>query len=277
MTDATVTRPGRLARAFSAGFLGWLVTLVALVLAHSVLVNLGAVSGWSGTELAWRLVGAAGALMPFVAFAGGALAARLEPLDRRGLLELAVTVGLVGLVFYSLAAFATPTLNYERERLREVVDVSVAKPFGPETLVGRLRQRAYVTANPPSRVSYSTNRPLERPPNWLDYLIHRDVAMAFFAVLNTFLGFLAARALARDGPRYRRRVLWASGLASGVVIVGAMRAAEIVVRSSPTVSGVLMAWAPLVIPLAVLAWLARGPARPALAVGGPVAGERARV
>lgn len=273
--SSLLSRSEGIAGRYAAAAALWLVALAGLILAHNVLVNISAAGTWSGLTVLRRLVVTVTALLPFVAFAGGAAVAALEPMRRRGLIELACAVAGVALLFYVLAAFAVPVVEY-RDMRANGVDVERILPFGPRTPSAWLRLREHVVADPPASYSYSTDRPLERPPNSIDYYVQREIAMALFAMLNGILGLLVARAVGRRrGPR-RHRVLWAAGLASGVVLFAAMSTAGALVRSSLTVSGVAMAWLPLILPAGAIVWLSLGPARPAPAEE-PAAGERARI
>lgn len=267
---------GKVATGYGAAFSAWLFALVGIVLAQTTLVRLAEVPSWSGIEVMYYAIAATAALSPFVAFAGGAWTQRHEPMRRTALVELALTTAAVAMIFYAVSAQALPHARYARDIARGV-DVEQLHPFGPPDVRALLERRRQVVENPPLSYSYSTDRPLERPPNWLDYLIHRDLAFAAFTILNSFLGLLVARALFREGPVAHRRKLWASGLASGFAMLAAMRLGEGLVRSSLTVSGVAMAWLPLVIPLAAIGWLSLGPARPALVHERLVAGEKAEV
>jgi hypothetical protein len=119
-----------------------------------------------------------------------------------------------------------------------------------------------VEAHPPDSFSFQVDRPLQRPPNWLTYLIHGPAAIAAFAVLSALIGWLTAGLTTGLSPPIRFSARWAIGLASALSFLLVEFAAGDWVRADPSHSGLLAAWGPLVLPLlilVVLRFLARRP------------------
>ena len=210
----------------------------------------------------WALSRDLGNLLPFLAFAGGV---RLVPeASIRGRIMgtvLPVALALAALS-YALDAWVSPALRYRHLADTDVVDVD-ARRFGPETPGGILRNLRFVEASPPDEYSLRVVAPHEAPPNVLRWRLHRPVAHATFGMLSLLMGILTAQATAGMRQWKRRNVRLAVG------VFGGMGFFACVLIASPTVpflregtlqSGILSAWAPLVLPLCqfcVLLHLAR--------------------
>jgi len=234
------------------GFFGltalWTGGLVALAMVNQAAGDILRTGSLHPAELLSQVPAWIGLVLPFAAFAGGLTAAGLST---SSVVKRAV---LLALLSYGLMAYASPRAQY-RARASAGVDVAALHPFGPETPEGIRARRSAVEADPPEAFSFRTSRPLERPPNWLTYLLHSSIALAGFAVLSALLG-QRARMLTRGlSPPWRRLAHWALGLASGVLFFGVVLGGGEWVRAHPSRSGVLGAWLPLLVPLVALALL----------------------
>ena len=184
-----------------------------------------------------------GLFLPFAVFSGGlAVHGTLSAVHvlKRGLVIAAISYGLLG--------FLAPTAEY-LVRKSGGVDVAALYPFGPNTPENLISRRAAVESDPPEDYNFRLDAPLSRPPNWLTYLLHQTVVLAFFAVLSALLGQLAAKLTTGLSPPNRRNARWALGLASGIAFFVAETAGGEWVRADPSNSGMVGAWLPLVVPL----------------------------
>lgn len=247
MPNPGVVRRGR-SRFFLATAI-WLACLAALTLSYQVLTELPHQGSWTPWDLAFSLATWVGLLLPYAAFAGGlAAGTSLSPrtLALRGILLAAVAYGLL--------AYASPIGDYE-VRAAADADLAAEFPFGPRTPGALKALRSAIEARSPDDFSFSIERPLERPPNWLTYLLHSVMAISAFAVLGALLGQQAGALTSGLSPPARRNARWALGLLSAVAFFLAEAAGGEWVRADPSNSGILGAWVPLAIPLLELALL----------------------
>lgn len=187
-------------------------------------------------------------VLPFVTFAGGLAAS--PPLPRRREAAVAVvipTLVLVGLTYFG-GAVLSPLAEFKADE-RAGVDLATRYPLGPQVPSVLADQRTLILQSGTDQYRFSIDHPLERPPNWLTYLIHQPVALAAFGVLNALLGLLVGWATTGLSPPHRRHARWAFGLAAGVAFFVAASLGGEWVRNSPPNSGVLGAWLPLTMPL----------------------------
>jgi hypothetical protein len=154
-------------------------------------------------------------------------------------------------VSYWLLAYGAPLAEYQA-RASAGADVVARYPAGLGTPAGLRAWREAVEANPPERYSLSVERPLERPPNYITYLLHGSAAVAAFALLAALLGYRTGRLTNGLPPPPRSNARWAIGLATTVAFYLALRIGDGWVQGDPTRSGILGAWLPLAVPLAVL-------------------------
>ena len=133
-------------------------------------------------------------------------------------------------------------------------------PFGPPTPGGLLAHRSAIEADPPETYNFRVDSPLSRPPNWLTYLFHSVIALAFYSVFAVLLGHRSGKLTTGLSPPDRRNARWALGLVGAIAFFVAEAAGGEWVRADPSNSGVLGAWFPMVVPvveLGVLVVLAR--------------------
>lgn len=227
----------------------WMAGLVALASVYQVVAGPSYGEAWSLWDAAYRLTAGAGLFLPYAAFAGGvAVYASLPPRSA------ALRAVLLAAISYGLLAYVSPIAEY-RERASREEDVVTAFPFGPETPGGLIALRSAVETDPPATYSFRTDRPLERPPNWLTYLIHSLFVVAVFAILAALLGQQVGFLTSGLSPPARRNARWALGLATALAFFVAEAAGSEWTRLDPANSGVVGAWLPLIVPLAELALL----------------------
>ncbi len=233
----------------------WLAGLASLWLCFQVLSAPPVSGGRSALELAWRIPGVLGLLLPFTAFAGGLTLSMVVEVSRRGILF----GSLLALPAYGLLAYVRPIAVY-KEAVSLGRDVAIERPMGPSTS-GQLRaRREAVLATPPATYSFRVSRPLESPPNWLTYQIHSPAVLALFAILGTLLGQFVGFLTSGLSPPARRNARWALGLISSLAFFIAEVAGGEWVRLDPGNSGLAGAWLPMLVPmveLALLVFLAR--------------------
>lgn len=243
----------------------WTVVLTAVVVVYSVVTALSLGDDVRLALAAWSVLGVAGALMPFLAFAAGVGAADGAPKELVG--HLLITAALT----YVLLAWVDPVLQHEHVSRRFAAggDSALGEVLahGPDTPGELLLRKVRILENPPDRYSFSTQEPLATPPNWIDFRLHSPLALGLFALINGLLGAVLARWRPRGGDAVHR--LWLMGLLSAVGFMAPMMVAESLVRASLTASGVVAAWAASTVPLAALV-VAAGLARRGR--GGGVAG-----
>jgi hypothetical protein len=228
------------------GFFGWtaiwVVGLLLVNVIHQVSSGLLDLGLWGPLEVLFLLPGWAGLLLPYAAFAGGLAAHGTLPVPsvlKRGI--------VVAMVSYLLLAYGSPLAEYRIYASRET-DLAALYPYGPTTPSALLAQRSAAEADPPERYSFRIDRPLEQPPNWLTYLFHSVMAIAFYAVFAALLGQLSGKLTTGLSPPNRRNARWAMGLAGAVGFFLAEAAAGEWVRADPMNSGVLGAWLPMIVP-----------------------------
>jgi hypothetical protein len=243
----------------------WLASLVALTVSYHLLTGLPDRSPWSFWNLVYPLAAWMGLLLPYASFAGGM--AEWASLPPRGVMLRGF---LLAAVAYGLVAYASPTGEY-RVRAAEDADLAAEFPFGPKTPGALKALRSTIEARSPEAFSFSIERPLERPPNWLTYLLHSVMAIAAFAVFGALLGQQSGALTSGLSPPARRNARWALGLLSAVAFFLAEAAGGEWVRADPSNSGLLGAWLPLAVPLLELALLTTISRRRRLRVHTPAA------
>ncbi len=235
---------------FYAAVTVWAGGLVALALLYWMLTGGPLEGSWSVWNTAYPLPAWTGLLLPFVAFAGG-LAVYKSSSPRAVVLRVLPVIGLS----YVLLAYASPMVEYQAQSAWGR-DVAIEFPFGPGTPEGLRALRSAVQADPPATYSFSVDRPFDKPPNWLTYLIHSLMAIAGFAVLAALLGQQAGFLTSGLSPPARWNARWGLGLLSAVAFFLAEAVGGEWVRLEPSNSGILGAWLPLVVPVVELALLA---------------------
>ena len=209
---------------------------------------------WSASSLrwAWGVTEDAALALPFLIFAGGVALVGVLGHSRR-LVRTAV-----GCRYLSGGGFIRPG--------------RLGGTGSTQSLSGRpgLRDRGFATVrakNPdrhPGESAFRGGKPSrgihpERkcspavPPNVLRWELYRRPAIAAFAVVNVFLGVLAAILTLDFSRRAQRNARLAIGVFGGIAFFACLAAASPVepfVRDGIMRSGVLGAWAPLVFPLA---------------------------
>lgn len=186
-----------------------------------------------------------GLLLPFATFAGGSVGHQragpaLGPAIASGL--------LLGAVTYALLAFASPLLQHPLEVHAGWTTEAAAERFGPPTPSGILRNLRYVEANPPREHTLGIELPETHYPSRLRMALHHPIAFGVLALVNVFVGWLAASATRRLAPRRGRRVRATVGLAGSLACFAAFVVAMSPDRDWITASGVVAAWAPLAVP-----------------------------
>lgn len=230
--------------------LRWWLGLTALSL--GLLYSAG--GGAAGLLTAWGLVEAladrSSLTLPFAAFAGGLAAGSISRPAVR--LRSAAAIGFVaGVLAYGLGGWVVPTAEYRSLRGAPET-VALRFPDGPRTPPILLAEYRRVRANPPAEYSFSTDTPDQVPPNWTLYLLHLDVAAAFFALVSTFLGLLVGGMTSGLSPPRRRRLRWSAGLLNAVGYLAVAIPVSRWVRQSPTNSALIAAWLPVVVGVAVV-------------------------
>jgi len=205
--------------------------------------------GWTAWEAGFHLVGWLGVLGPYAVFAGGLAVGCRSPA-----LSTVRYAAPVGLAVYLLVGFAAPQLEYRAE-LADGLPVKTRHPTGPGTVSNLLSLRELVRENPPAKVSYSVEEPLQRPPSWVTYLIHQPAAAALFAILAALLGRVTSVLTAGLSPPVRRNARWGAGLAVGASAFMAQALGGDWVRLDPSNSGLVGAWLPLLVPGLILVGL----------------------
>lgn len=207
-------------------------------------------------------------LLPFVMFAGGvAIRDRLGYSGRAA--RFALVLGAAASVLcYSLDAWALPLVE-RRSLIDRGPEIAETRQFGTRTPVGLLRNLRFVEANPPDEYSLAVDLPDQHPPDLLLWQFHLPVAVAVFALVNLFLGVLAAEFTFDLRPGRRRNALLAIGVLGAVAFIAVSVLTAIPqhtppMREFPTdvdlPSGILAAWSVLALPLAqcvLLAYLVR--------------------
>ncbi len=244
--------------AFSGKFfrpiLFWTIGLVALALAAWLASPEGRNGAWTFWGGAYLVLGWIGLFLPFATYSGGLAAPSPTPTRSVTLRALSIAA-----LYFVVAAFGKPVAEY-RQRVETGGDITVQFPLGPETPATILSLAEAVRASPPERFSFSTDRPLARPPNWLMFSFHSFFALAAFCILSAFLGQLVAFLTNGLSPPARTNTRWAVGLITAFLVLAASTLGNAWVRQDFSNSGYVGAWAPLVIPLVelgLLMWLAR--------------------
>ena len=224
----------------------WSLIPAAGVFVFRILVASPLAGTWTFTEAFYPVVGWIGLFLPFAAFAGGLTASRRGDRGRVAGLGL-----LVAVLAYGMLAYGAPVL---RARAGPDAELGVGQgvALGPNT-PGNLRaRRTLVEAYPPAQYSFSTDRPLERPPNWLTYGIQSLLAISLFAVFSALLGHQVGLITAGRSPPIRQNTRWALGIFCSVAFLGAASVGEDWVRADPGNSPILAAWTPLLVPILLL-------------------------
>jgi hypothetical protein len=230
----------------------WWIALSAVALLGLYLSGggLAAVRTW------WGFVDAAasriGVAFPFAAFAAGIAGAALAVRRRAAVVVVMLTSLGLGVISYVAGSLVAPIAEMEAYR-RIGVDLQVRYPLGARTMFELVRRRDRLLRSPPAEYSFSVERPLDHPPNWLLYLVHQPIAFVVFGVTNAVLGLLVGWATTGLSPPRRGHTRWALGLASAIAFFVPASAGARWVRVSPESSAVLAAWLPLVVPLVAIA------------------------
>ena len=208
---------------------------------------------WSGGLLRfiWTTVDDTGFVLPFLVFAG-AVALRNQCGFSRRVLRAAVVLGIAtGAVSYVLTGWVAPTVHDRALAVSGTETVDVRR-FGPRTPVGITRNLRFVEANPPGEYGLRVAEPERFPPNVLRWELHLPVTAALFSVINALLGVLAADLTIDLRRGNRRNARLAIGLLGGIAFLAAGHLVEptgLFLQSGELRSGILAAWAPLLVPL----------------------------
>ncbi len=247
--------------------LPWLLLLVA---AKPLLSFRWPPTQWSGTLLRWLwfTVDDIAFFLPFLLFAGGVAMRNHLGYSRRAM-RAAALLGIAGsLVSYSLGAWVVPLIQH-RDSAGFGPETADAREFGPQTPTGVLRNLRFVKENPPDGYTLSVDEPRRFPPDVLLWTLHLPAMVATFALINVFIGLLAAE-LTVDLQRGRRR-----NALLAISVLGAVAFQALQVLAAPTryvtsreipadmefMSGILTAWISLAVPLAeclLLLYFVRG-------------------
>jgi hypothetical protein len=204
---------------------------------------------------AWRflatLCASAGLLLPFIAFCGGSTAYTRGQSRRKQARVVLPGACAIAIGSYSMLGVAFPLIDYQVARER-YEDVETRRPFGPETTAGLARHRTFIIANPTGEVSFSLDRPLAQPPNWLAHRMQVPFMIAAFAVLNTLIGLHAGDVTSGLSPPSRRHARWALGLVTAVGFWAATLIGGDWVRGDPARPSWIGSGMPLVLAVFVL-------------------------
>lgn len=227
----------------------WWIGLTAVAVTSAYLTSAGLQSYRTPWGLIDTVAGSLWLVFPFVAFVAGSAASR-HPSRGRAAAHASAVIVAGATVAYLCGALLAPAAEYRR--LASVgIDVSVRFPFGPNTPEAFARRRAAIVRSPPERYTFSMDRPLELPPNWVSYQIHAPLAITVFALPNALLGLLIGWLTTGLSPPGRRQARWASGLLSAIAFLVAAQVGTQWVRAAPEHSAVTAAWAPLAVPLSL--------------------------
>ena len=113
-----------------------------------------------------------------------------------------------GLVAAVLAVSSASVFLGARWYFQEEIRRSQEKQLESLALVAQAAPAA-VEADPPERYTFRIDRPLEQPPNWLTYLLHSVLAIAFYSVFAALLGHLSGKLTTGLSPPNRRNARWA--------------------------------------------------------------------
>jgi hypothetical protein len=198
---------------------------------------------WTLLQAVRPVPGWLGLFLPFAAFASGLATwrgrSRWEPVVH-GLMAAAMTYGLL--------AYAAPVAK-QTSLVKNSAEPRTQFDFHPATPGSLKEWRASIEADPPAQFTFMLERPLERPPNWLTFLLHNPAVMALFAILAVFLGQQVGFLTSGLSPPWRQNSRWAVGLLAAIGFWVSFMAGEAWVRADPAHSGVLGAWVPLLVPL----------------------------
>jgi len=244
--------------------IGLVLMVVAMVAtpSHSLWRSVWGLAEWASNRLGFTL--------SFVTFVTGLAAASpgrtSEPWTevRRTIVRLLMAASLLAVVGYAIGGVASPLLEY-RYHAQEGADLAARYPFGPLTPGNVVRQREAAAATSPEDYTFSINRPGDRPPNWLTFLIHSPMSLMVFALPNALIGYLFALLTVNLRPIRRRQARWAAGVGMSLVFLVPLMTLGRWVRASPENSGLLAAWLPLLAPCVMV-----------LAAGGLVARIKAQ-
>lgn len=224
-----------------------------LVVGSLVLLQLTEWRDVANSALWWlrSVVDLIGLAIPFALFAGGVALSAVLPRSRH-LVRVAVVSGIaLSALSYLLTAWVEPVVHY-RYLISSESGTAARVEFGPQTPPGVLQNLRFVEENPLQEYSLSVDAPREHPPNVLRWILHRPAALAVFGLVNVFLGLLSAQLTAGLRRGACRNIRVAIGVVGGIAFFACVSIASPVepfLRDGTQRSGVLSAWAPLVLPI----------------------------
>ncbi len=224
---------------FTAILVGWCAAYFLMG------VFFGGTSGGVGDLLRY-VPGWTGLFLPFAVIGGGIATHRVLPIG-----SVAGRAAVAGVVSYVLVAFVVPLSKY-RDAVAKGLDVNLYYPYGPETPGTLHALRSAVEANPPEEFGYSTNHPFQVSPNWWAYLFQSPIVFAVFAVLAALVGYRIGGLTSGLSPPRRRNARLGLGLLTAVAFFAAEAGGGEWVRSSPANSGLVGAWAAILVPVVEL-------------------------
>jgi len=232
----------------------WMLGLVGLSLSAWLVSPEAGARPWTFWGGLCLFLGWISLFLPCVTFAGGL--ANSSPVPTR-----AVTMRSLGIavIFYGSSAFAEPVAKH-RFRQESVGNQAGDTRLGPRTPWAILAQRSANRASPPESYSFSVEHPFDRPPNWLLFSFWSSISLSVYCVLAAFLGQIVAFLTSGLSPPSRANTRWAVGLVTATLVLTAFVMGDSWVRQDVSHSGVVGAWAPLLVPLLglwVLMWLAQ--------------------
>lgn len=222
------------------------VTLLGLYLSAGGLASVR--TWWGFLDAAASRIAVA---FPFAAFAAGIAGAALTVRRRAAVVVVMLTSLCLGVISYVAGSLVAPIVELEAYR-RLGADLQARYPFGARTMFELVRRRDRLLRSPPAEYSFSVERPLDTPPNWLLYLVHQPIAFVVFGAMNAVLGLLVGWATTGLSPPRRGHTRWALGLASAIAFFVPASAGARWLRLSLENSAVLAAWLPLVVPLVAI-------------------------
>jgi len=157
----------------------------------------------------------------------------------------------LGVLAHVIGVFLVPVAE-QRADAATGFDLEARYPLGANTPGALLARRAEILASPPSEYGFSVDDPMQRPPNWLLYLVHQPIAFGLFGLVNALLGLMAGWVTTGLSPPKRRNTRWALGLGSAVLFYLLSLTGARWVPASPDHSSFLGAWLPVSVPVLFL-------------------------